>query len=115
MNLVDGLPPSVASIAEFLAIAARGYNNHLKWNEQAMFKADLMNARQRWRGADPTAFTRKLESEGMRTEDIAMLIDWLRKAQGGRRLVPQRTYSSFVFNLPPESPKSGSRLRSRDW
>ena len=33
MELVDGLPPSVASIAAFLATKAKAYDNHLKWNE----------------------------------------------------------------------------------
>jgi hypothetical protein len=46
----SSLPPSVVSVAEFLAMKAKGYDNHLKWNEQAMFKADLMNARRRWIG-----------------------------------------------------------------
>lgn len=71
MNLVDGLPPSVASIAEYLAMMAKGYNNHLKWNEQAKFKADLMNARHRWLSVNPDVFAVKLRAEGMRTEDIA--------------------------------------------
>jgi hypothetical protein len=115
MNLVDGLPPSVASIAEFLAMAAKGYNNHLKWNEQAMFKADLMNVRHRWHGVDPSALARKLEGEGMRAQDVTLLIDWLRKAQAGRRLIPQRTYRTFVFNPPPEVSSSGPRVRSREW
>jgi len=104
MNTVDGLPPSVASIAEFLAMMAKGYNNHLKWNEQAMFKADLMNARHRWTGVDVKSFSAKLTAEGMRQEDIDELVDWLKKSQAGRRLIPQRSYRSHVFNPPPESP-----------
>lgn len=103
MELMDGLPPSVASIAEQLATKARGYGNHLKWNETAKFKADLMNARSRWIGVSAAAFAAKLRSEGMRDEDIAELLDWLRKAQAGRRLVPQHSYKHHIFNPAPES------------
>ena len=46
MELRDGLPPSVAEIIEFAGMMAEGYG-YLKWNEQAMLKADMMNARQR--------------------------------------------------------------------
>jgi hypothetical protein len=115
MELVDGLPPSVASIAEHLARWAKGYNNHLKWNEKAMFKADLMNARRRWHGVSPEKFAAKLRQEGMRGEDIAELIDWLKKAQAGRRLVPQRSYRHHVFGPPPEEPENPPLVTSPDW
>lgn len=104
MTHSEELPPSVAKIAEFLAMQAAGYDKHLKWNEQAMFKADLMNARRRWTRVDPNAFANKLTAESMRYEDVAELIGWLRKAQAGRRLVPQRTYRTFVFSPSPEGP-----------
>lgn len=96
------LPPDVAGIAEHLAAWARGYNNHLKWDEQAKFKADLINARSRWRGVSPTSLAAKLRHEGMREEDVKELIDCLTRAQAGRRLVPHRSYRSFVFNPPPK-------------
>lgn len=74
MNRPDELSPSVAAIAEYLALMAKGYNNHLNWNEQAQFKADLMNARQRWLRVDPTAFTATSRGEGMRDEDVSDLV-----------------------------------------
>lgn len=40
----------VADILRHLAEMARGYDNHLKWNEAATLKADLMNTRRRWMG-----------------------------------------------------------------
>ncbi|GIJ30788.1 hypothetical protein Vqi01_59500 [Micromonospora qiuiae] len=115
MANTEDLPPSVASIAEYLAMMARGYDNHLKWNEQAKFKADLMNARDRWRGVAPEAFATKLRREGMREEDILELVDWLKRAQAGRRLIPQRTYRSHTFSPPPEAQSSGLGQHSRVW
>lgn len=102
MNTEPDLPPDVADIAEHLAEWARGYNNHLKWNEQSKFKADLMNARPRWRGVSPSSFAAKLKNEGMREEDVRELVDWLTRAQAGRRLVPHNSYRSFAFNPPPK-------------
>ncbi|MFI7511463.1 hypothetical protein ACIBSS_32105 [Micromonospora aurantiaca] len=115
MANTEDLPPSVVSIAEYLAMKAKGYDNHLKWNEQAMFKADLMNVRHRWNGVAPDALAGKLRSEGMREQDIVELVDWLKKAQAGRRLVPDRSYRDFVFNPPPEGLDSGLGHQSRDW
>ncbi|MEU4567037.1 hypothetical protein [Micromonospora sp. NPDC023956] len=115
MANTEDLPPSVASIAEYLAMKAKGYDNHLKWNEQAMFKADLMNVRHRWHRVEPGAFAGKLRDEGMREEDIAELVDWLKKAQAGRRLVPDRSYREFVFNPPPEESGGGPGYQSLDW
>ena len=97
MESVDGLPPSVARIAEHLAQWPKGYDNHLKWNEKAKFKADLMNARRRWGAVKPEAFAAKLRKERMRGEDLPELIDWLKKTQAGRRLVPQSGYRGHDF------------------
>jgi hypothetical protein len=33
-------------------------------------------------------------------EDVAEVVDLVKKAQEGRRLVPQRTYRDFRFNPP---------------
>ncbi|WP_297345468.1 hypothetical protein [Amnibacterium sp.] len=92
MKLTDGLPPSLAGIAELLSDAAKSYDNRLKWNEQAMFKADLRNLCERWRQVDPSAFWSKCLREGMRPDDVNELIGWLGRAQAGRRLVPHRAY-----------------------
>ena len=114
MDLFDGLPSSVAEFAVYLARMAKGYDNHLKWNEEAKFKADLMNARHRWRGVSPDVFAAKLRKEGMRDEDITVLVEWLRKAQQGRRLVPQRSYSDYTFG-PVDAPDYSPLITSPDW
>ena len=46
----DDLPNGIPEILQHLAQTARGYGNHLKWNEVAKLKADLMNVRARWLG-----------------------------------------------------------------
>ena len=83
--------------------------------EEAMFKADLMNLRRRWLDVDPGAFAVRLREEGMRDDDVAELVGWLKRAQAGRRLVPQRGYRQFQFNPPPEAPQPNPIQTSRSW
>lgn len=93
-------------------MAAMGYNNHLKWNEQAMFKGRPYERPPALARCRPQRPLSKLEGEGMRAEDITMLDDWVRKAQASRRLIPQRNYRSFVFSPPLEVRDSGSHVGS---
>ncbi len=54
----------------------------------------------------------------MRQEDVNELVVWLRKAQAGRRLVPQRSYRDFRFGPPPEDSEPQGLQQfptSRDW
>jgi hypothetical protein len=60
---------------------ARGYDNHLKWNEVAKLKADLMNARARWLGVPVTEIADRCRTLGMRDEDVTEMTDLVRKAQ----------------------------------
>ena len=96
----NGLPPGISEILEYLAQMARGYDNHLKWNEVAKLKADLMNVPGRWRGVSVSEIADSCRTLGMREEDAATVVDLVRKAQEGRRLVPQKTYRDFRFNQP---------------
>ncbi|MGG7466211.1 hypothetical protein [Plantibacter sp. YIM 135347] len=102
MELTDGLPPSVADIIEFVGGAAAGYG-HLKWNEEAMLKADMMNVWQRWSRVDSSALAAKCRAVGLTQEETAEIIDWLKRRQQGRRLVPEKTYRDFRFRQEPES------------
>ncbi len=64
---------------------------------------------------DPAAFSAKLRKEGMREEDVAELVDWLQKAQMGRRLIPQRGYRHLPSDRLPEEPELIQVRISRDW
>ena len=96
----DDLPNGIPEILQYLAQMARGYGNHLKWNEVAKLKADLMNVRARWLGVSVSEIAGRCRALGMRDEDVAEVADLVKKAQEGRRLVPQRTYRDFRFNPP---------------
>lgn len=115
MELRDGLPPSVADIIEFAGHMAAGYG-YLKWNEQAMLKADMMNARQRWRPVDLPALKSKCLAVGLTREESDEIVDWVKRTQQGRRLVPAKSYRDHKFPAPvepaePEEPLSYSNPR----
>lgn len=95
------LPPDITKILEFLATMAAGYNNHLKWNEQACLKADLMNVPERWRGVAVADIAGRCRSLDMREQDVFLISDLVRRAQSGRRLIAQKTYRDFRFPRDP--------------
>lgn len=82
---------------------ARGYGNHLKCNEVAKLKSDLMEVPQRWAGVAVDAIRERCISLGMADEDAHQIADLVTKAQAGRRLVPQPSYRGFRFALPPSA------------
>lgn len=110
-HMSQNLPHGISEILQYLAQTARGYGNHLKWNEVAKLKADLMNAHARWLGVPVSEITDHCLTLGMRDEDVAMIADLVKKAQDGRRLVPQRTYRNFRFNQPFNEPLSNRGTR----
>lgn len=96
---MNELPNGVAEIAKLLADTTRGYGNELQQHTIAKFKADLMNALDRWRVIDPNVFEAALLAHGMRPEDAAVLVDNLRKRKAGKRLVPTQD-REFKFSPP---------------
>lgn len=98
------LPNGISEILQYLAQMARGYDNHLKWNELAKLKADLMNARARWLGVSVSEIADYCHTLGMRAEDVSEIAALVKKAQEGRRLVSQTTYRAYRFNQPVDEP-----------
>lgn len=106
------LPNGIPEILQYLAQSARGYDNRLKWNEVAKLKADLMNVRTRWLGIPVSKIADYCRTSGMRDEDVAEVAALVKKAQEGRRLVPQKTYRGYRFNQPVDGPTTAT---SRQW
>ena len=94
---MNGLPKDVVSILEYLAMMAAGYDNHLKWNEEAKLKADLMNTPERWRGVAVGDIATRCRALGMREDDVDLITDLVRRAQAGRRLIAEKSYRDFRF------------------
>lgn len=94
---------------------AAGYRNHLKWNEVAMLKADLMNMRHRWAGVSPEHIADRCLELGMRAEDVKEIELLVTKAQAGRKLVPQRSYRDHRFKPYAAAPGSTPLKTSREW
>ena len=109
------LPNGIDGVLEYLAEMAAGYGNHLKWNEVAMLKADLMNVRHRWIGVPVEAISERCLALGMRQEDVKEIKDLVIKAQAGRRLVPQRSYRDHKFPFEVTPGEAGWLKTSRNW
>ena len=112
---MNNLPNGIDGILEYLAEMAAGYQNHLKWNEVAMLKADLMNVPHRWAGVSAKHIADRCLELGMRAEDVKEIELLVTKAQAGRRLVPQRSYRDHRFK-PYVSTTDSTKLKtSREW
>ncbi|NEW42499.1 hypothetical protein [Nocardia cyriacigeorgica] len=97
------IPGDIAKIMNNIGGKARSYG-YLKWNEQAMLKADMMNVPERWvsRRISPGQLELRAIDVGLTAEEAAELADWLRRRQQGRRLVPHAQYRTWKFNLALE-------------
>ena len=116
--MAEKLPNGVDELIEFLAGKARGYGNHLKWNEKACLKADMMNVPDRWLMVTPDQLRDRALLAGMRPEDADEMADYLKRRKAGRRLVPARRYRPWRFPHPvdtyPDSPHREIGA-SEDW
>ena len=43
------MPTDIEKILEHIAMWAKGYDNHMKWSEEAKLKSDMMRHTDRWR------------------------------------------------------------------
>ncbi|WP_280215813.1 hypothetical protein [Nocardia cyriacigeorgica] len=103
MTTSGAIPGDIAKIMDHIGRKASGYG-YLKWNEQAMLKADMMNVPERW-GAhriSPDRLEREALDVGLTAKEAAELADWLRRRQSGKRLVPQAHYRTWKFNFEIE-------------
>jgi len=93
------VPADIMKIAEFLARNAKMSGGAMKWNEEAKFKASLMNERDRWARSrvTPEMFEAQCREVGLPEDDVATVGDFLRKAQSGRRLVAHKSYQEWTF------------------
>ncbi|MFE9855626.1 hypothetical protein [Streptomyces sp. NPDC005780] len=84
------LPPDVDAFMDFIGQNIE-LSGDLVWQERDRLKSDMMLVPNRWAPSrvSPEAFRSKCEVVGMTSEDVAEVVDWLRRAQSGRRLRPQ--------------------------
>lgn len=51
----------------------------------------------------------------MTSEETAEMVNYLRRTQAGRRLIPERSYSDFRFAQEPADHRSPGQVASRQW
>lgn len=94
------MPEDIEGILKLTAELAKGYDNHMKWKEEAKLKSDMMRHMDRWRFVTTQEIEDKCRSLGMREEDIRTICDMHVKRLQGRRLVPASSYRSFEYRPP---------------
>jgi hypothetical protein len=77
----DDLPHGIPETLEYLARTARGHDNHLKGSDVAQLKADLMNAPTRWLEVPVSEIADRCRTLGMRDEDVATVVDLVKRTQ----------------------------------
>lgn len=91
------MPTDIEKILELTAMWAKGYDNHMKWNEEAKLKSDMMRRMDRWRLVTTQQIREKCLSLGMRRDDVETICDMHARRLQGRRLVPQHGYKDFEY------------------
>ena len=94
----EPLPNGVDGILEHIAAMAAGYSSGLKWNEEDMLKADMMNRPDRWVSITVEQVRTKCRALGMRPDDVDTVAGFLQRRKEGRRFNVQSSYRTFHFN-----------------
>ena len=95
----ERLPNGVDEILEYIATMAAGYSSGLKWNEEDMLKADMMNCPERWAPITVDQVRTKCRALGMRPDDVDAVAGFLQRRKEGRRFNVQGSYRTFHFNV----------------
>jgi len=96
--LNEPLPNGVEEILKHVAQMAAGYSSGLKWNEEDMLKADMMNRPERWEPIFPEQIRAKCRELGMRPNDVDTVTGFLQRRKDGRRFNVRSSYRDFRFN-----------------
>ncbi|MFV0251725.1 MAG: hypothetical protein ACK5H2_00110 [Beutenbergiaceae bacterium] len=95
---LEPLPNGVDGILEHVARMAAGYDSGLKWNEEDMLKADMMNRPDRWAPVTVEKVRAKCRELGMRANDVDTITDYVQRRKDGRRFNVRSSYRTFQFN-----------------
>lgn len=94
----EPLPNGVDGILEYVAEMAAGYSTGLKWNEEHMLRADMMNRPERWASITVERVRAKCRALKLRPDDIDTIAGFLQRRKEGRRFIVRGSYKTFTFN-----------------
>lgn len=94
----EPLPNGIDGILEHIARMAAGYSSGLKWNEEDMLKADMMNRPERWTSVTVEQVRAKCRQLGMGPKDVDTIADFVQRRKDGRRFNVRSSYRAFHFN-----------------
>jgi hypothetical protein len=97
-GVLEPLLNGIDSILEHVAHMAAGYSSGLKWNEEDMLKADMMNRPERWLPVTVEQVRAKCRQLGMKPKDIDTIADFVQRRKDGRRFNIRSSYRNFHFS-----------------
>jgi len=92
------LPNGIDGILEHVAQMADGYSSSLKWNEEDMIKADMMNRPERWTSVSAHQVRAKCRQLGMRPGDVDTITDLVQSRRSGWEFNVLGAYRAFQFD-----------------
>jgi len=94
---LEQLRNGVDGILTHIARMAAGYSSGLKWNEEDMLKADMMNRPERWIPMTVDQVRAKYRALGMRADDVDKVAGFLQRRKDGRRFNVRSSYRTHEF------------------
>lgn len=94
---LEPLPNGIDEILEHVAAMAAGYSSGLKWNEEDMLRADMMNRPERWQPITVDQVRAKCRALGMRADDVDTIAGYVQRRKEGRRFNVRSSYRTFEF------------------
>jgi len=91
------LPNGIEEIIGYVARMAAGYSSGLKWNEEDMLKADMMNRPERWTSVTVEQVRLKCRELGIGPKDVDTITELLQRRKDGRRFNVGSSYRTFQF------------------
>lgn len=107
---LESLPNGVGQIREHIAAMAAGYSTGLKWNEEDMLKADMMNRPERWVPVTVDRVRAKCRESGMRPNDIDTVAGFVQRRKDFRRFNVQSSYRTFAFKSVPAATRGSENM-----
>lgn len=90
-------PTGVEGILEYIAQMAARYSSGLKWNEEDMLKADMMNRPERWASITVEQVRAKRRELQMRPNDVDTVAGFLQRRKDARSFNVWSSYKDFQF------------------
>ena len=93
------MPEDIQRILKYVADYAKSYDSHMKWNEGAKLKSDMMLRMDRWRLVTTEEIEDECRALGMREEDVRAIRDMYAKRMRGLASSPRGAMEALSLSM----------------